>query len=71
MANIKVLWIDDEPNKEFIAMGHRSGLDIVQVLSVNVGKKRLQTKKWDAIILDVNCKLGTSDKEIESPETLS
>ena len=66
MANIKVLWIDDEPNGGFIGFGAKNGLDITQALSVNKGKELLQTKKWDAIILDVNCKIDGAQNEVAS-----
>ncbi len=68
MANIKVLWIDDEPSNRFRAFGHKNDLDITQALSVNKGKELLQTKKWDAIILDVNCKIDGSQNEVVSIE---
>ena len=66
MANIKVLWIDDESNSSFIALGRRNDLDITQALSVKEGKELLQTKKWDAVILDVNCKIDASRNEVAS-----
>ena len=66
MANIRVLWIDDESNSSFIALGRRNDLDITQALSVKEGKELLQTKKWDAVILDVNCKIDASRNEVAS-----
>ncbi len=62
---LEVLWIDDEPSDAFIDEAFEEGIKITNCLCVDDGIKLLKdnSKVWDAIILDANCKI-TGD-EIE------
>lgn len=62
---LEVLWIDDEPNDAFIDAAIEEGINITNCVCVEDGIKLLKdnSRVWDAIILDANCKI--SGKEIE------
>lgn len=54
---IQVLWIDDQPNDEFMDFAYENGIDITVTTNVDDGIQELLEKKalYDAIILDANC----------------
>lgn len=69
---LKVLWVDDIPQNMFINNAYTNGVDIENVTCVNDGIKKLQdqTKVWDAIILDANCKITGEPQEQPSLDAL-
>ena len=62
---LKVLWVDDIPQQMFINNAYKDGVDIENVICVNDGINMLQdqTKAWDAIILDANCKIAGEQEQ--------
>ena len=54
---IQVLWIDDQPNDEFMDFAYENGIDITVTTNVDDGIQELLEKKtlYDTIILDANC----------------
>ena len=56
---IKVLWVDDEPNDDFMNEAYEEGLDLDNVICVEDGIASLKdpSKSYDAIILDGNCRI--------------
>jgi hypothetical protein len=54
---IQVLWIDDQPNDEFMDFAYENGVDITVTTNVDDGIQELLENKalYDAIILDANC----------------
>lgn len=56
---IKVLWVDDEPNDDFMNEAYEEGLDLDNVICVEDGIANLKDpqKSYDAIILDGNCRI--------------
>lgn len=53
---IKVLWIDDQPNDPFIDYAYNCGIDIEVKQNVDEGIIELKSSHiYDAIILDANC----------------
>ena len=62
---LKVLWVDDIPQQMFINNAYKDGVDIENVICVNDGINKLldQTKAWDAIILDANCKIAGEQEQ--------
>lgn len=56
---IKVLWVDDEPNDDFMNEAYEEGLDLDNVICVEDGIAYLKDprKSYDAIILDGNCRI--------------
>lgn len=69
---LKVLWVDDIPQKLFINNAYKDGVDIENVICVNDGIKELlnKDKAWDAIILDANCKITGEQQEQPSLDAL-
>lgn len=54
--NIKVLWIDDQPNDQFIDYAYNCDIDIEAKQNVDDGIMELKSSQgYDAIILDANC----------------
>lgn len=69
---LKVLWVDDLPQNMFINKAYDAGVDIYNVTCVDDGIEELQnqTKVWDAIILDANCKITRDSQEQPSLDAL-
>jgi len=67
---ITVLWIDDEPKQGFIDNAYNHGIDIYTATTVDAGIEELcvPKHKYDAIILDANCRRHTDD---ETPNVLT
>ncbi len=65
---IRVLWIDDYPDREFIKRAAQTGICISVKTDVESGIEALEDKSlsFDALILDANC--ITTDKQGEQPE---
>lgn len=68
---IKVLWIDDEPNDAFVDNAYEAGLYIEIRKNVDAGIDALvnSNNSYDAIILDANCishNDGTSEPDISA-----
>lgn len=63
---IKALWIDDEPNEEFVDSAYNQDIDIEFRTNVDDGIVALmdKTNNFDVIILDANCK-SHSDGEYQ------
>jgi len=61
---INVLWIDDDPSDSFQDAAYEEQIDITVAKFVIAAKKMLEdrTKKWDAIILDANCKIYSENE---------
>lgn len=55
--DIRVLWIDDQPNDDFLEMAEKYGLYIENRMNVDSGIEELiiSSNNYDAIILDANC----------------
>lgn len=70
---LKVLWVDDIPQTMFIDNAYKNGIDIDNVLCVDDGIRELQdqSKAWDAIILDANCKITGEEQEQPSLDALN
>lgn len=62
---IKVLWVDDEPNDDFINEAFEYGLDLDNAVCVNDGIAKLNDTSfsYDAIILDGNCRISNDPNE--------
>lgn len=71
MSKYKVLWIDDEPNEEFMNEAYEYGLDIENAKCHDKGMILLKdtNKHWDAVILDAYCKI--TDEQTETPSLAS
>lgn len=69
---IKVLWIDDEPNDDFMNEAFEEGLNIENVICVEDGITKLKDpeKSFDAIILDGNCRIKHDMDELPSLNAL-
>lgn len=54
---IQVLWIDDQPNEDFMDCAYENDIDITAKTNVDDGIQELLENKalYDAIILDANC----------------
>lgn len=65
--NIEVLWIDDEPNDAFLDAAIEEGINITNCTCVDDGIRLLKdnSRVWDAIILDANCKITGDEVEPE------
>lgn len=68
--NIKVLWIDDQPNDRFIDYAYNCGIDIEAKQNVDDGILELKSSQcYDAIILDANCishNNGSNEPDIDA-----
>lgn len=55
--DIRVLWIDDQPNDDFMEMAEKYGLYVDNRMNVDSGIDELinSSNSYDAIILDANC----------------
>ena len=73
MRKYKVLWIDDEPNEEFMNEAYEHGLDIKNVTCHDDGMLQLKdsTNHWDAVILDAYCKISKEQSESPSLKSLT
>ena len=62
---IEVLWIDDEPSEAFKDEAFEEGINITNCVCVDEGIRLLKdnSKVWDAIILDANCKITGNEIE--------
>lgn len=68
---IKVLWIDDQPNKAFVDNAFDDGIDITVCENVDDGINELLNSRnsYDAIILDANCLYhndGTKEPDVSA-----
>ena len=70
---IKVLWVDDEPNEDFMNETFEEGLDLENVTCVDDGVNKLKDpmSSYDAIILDGNCKITNDANEQPSLHALN
>lgn len=70
---MKTLWIDDEPNDEFINEAYEFDIDITVCTCHEDGMFALKkpNSNWDAVILDANCKLTNDSQEAPSLESLT
>lgn len=62
---LEVLWIDDEPSESFVDEAFEEGINITNCTCVNEGINLLNddSRVWDAIILDANCKITGNEVE--------
>lgn len=69
----RVLWIDDDPSEEFVNEAFEYSLDIDVKTCLNDGINALNStdNKYDAIILDANCKITNDENEKPSLATLT
>lgn len=69
---IKVLWVDDEPNDDFMNEAYEEGLDLDNVICVEDGIAKLKnpSASYDAIILDGNCRVKHDLNEVPSLDAL-
>lgn len=67
-APIKVLWIDDQPTEEMVALFASEGIEIEVCENYSEGIEWLKahSNMCDAVILDVNCKETSSSEEVPS-----
>lgn len=70
---IKVLWVDDEPNEDFMNEAYEEGLDLDNVICVEDGIAKVNNpkKSYDAIILDGNCRIKHDFSEQPSLNALT
>jgi len=70
---MKTLWIDDEPNNEFINFAFEFDIDIEVCTCHEDGMRALKNPKmsWAAVILDANCKMTNDSHETPSLESLN
>lgn len=61
---IKVLWIDDDPTEPFCDDAADNGFDLTVCTTVKAGINELQdqSKTYEAIILDANCKIESENE---------
>lgn len=68
----KVLWIDDQPNEEFISEAFESDINVIVATCYNDGVMMLEDRSnhFDAIIIDANCKTSNDEREAPSLDVL-
>lgn len=72
MKRYRVLWVDDQPEEEFMNEAYENDLDIDVATCYEEAQEKLNDagESWDAIILDANCKLSRDEYEAPSLESL-
>ena len=72
MKRYRVLWVDDQPEEEFMNEAYENDLDVDVATCYEEAQEKLNeaNESWDAIILDANCKMSSNEYEAPSLESL-